>query len=270
MEEDNSASLRIVCRGCQPLIFTSTEGPSPQSHCCAHLNLDRRVFLGRCEAISCSEGLLFIHHLSKIMAGTFDIQYIYRQNLDEDEQRYFQEMEDAFNHPDVLDVKRMVFDAPILVNISLCYASLIILIFTSTQIEEGYLHPHESNLPSLPNAPHAISLSTTSVNPSITTLVNTPPVFQLNDFLIVGELGKGASGSVYKIQDKLTSAFLALKVIHKKGLTTLEIEDAVDEQVALQKMAGEFGFLQLEASFHDSENFYLATVSREYSPFRVD
>jgi len=120
------------------------------------------------------------------------------------------------------------------------------------------------------NTPHALSSITTTVNPSITTVVNAPPMFQLKKFLIVGELGNGASGSVYKIQDKLTSAFLALKVIHKKNLTTMQIEDVVREQVALQKMAGEFGFLQLEASFHDSENFYLATVSREYSPFGAD
>jgi Protein kinase domain. len=143
------------------------------------------------------------------------------------------------------------------------------MLIIPAQMEERLLRIHESNSSILDTA-QVMPSPTAVANRSTSTLVDTPRVFKLSDVQVIAELGSGASGTVYKIQDKVTSAFLAMKVIHKKGLAYTQIEDIVDEQVALQKMAGEIGFLQLEASFHDSENFYLATVGRLCSPSRID
>jgi hypothetical protein len=130
-----------------------------------------------------------------------------------------------------------------------------------TKIEGGAPYNHKPIFLSLPSSPHTIS-STTAINPSTTTLVDAPRVHQLQDFLIIEKLGSGASGTVYKAKSQLTSSILALKVIRKNNLSLSQLEDVVSEQVALRRMDGHLGFLQLESSFHDSENFYLATVSK--------
>jgi serine/threonine protein kinase len=131
------------------------------------------------------------------------------------------------------------------------------------ETERGHLQDYTSTL-SLPIIPYEEPSSTTTADNSTTVVLAASHVGvpQLSNFIIIGKLGNGISGTVYKIQNKASSAFLALKVIPKKGFSLSELEDIVSEQTALRRMLGHPGFLQLEASFHDSENFYLATVSK--------
>ncbi|EGO01003.1 hypothetical protein SERLA73DRAFT_71975 [Serpula lacrymans var. lacrymans S7.3] len=84
----------------------------------------------------------------------------------------------------------------------------------------------------------------------------------LRDYTIVRHIGTGTSGTVYKVKEKSATAYkyldLALKVINKSQHLG-EVECLTREQKALRRVVGSPWFLQLHASFHDTENFYLAT-----------
>lgn len=83
----------------------------------------------------------------------------------------------------------------------------------------------------------------------------------IDDFSIGKLLGRGASGAVYKAQDKTTEKYFALKVIRKKESDPQTIQFIIKEQEALRKVLGNNSFIQLAASFHDTINYYLVTVS---------
>ncbi|KIK14120.1 hypothetical protein PISMIDRAFT_117595 [Pisolithus microcarpus 441] len=61
-------------------------------------------------------------------------------------------------------------------------------------------------------------------------------------------------GHVFKVRDRVSGKCLALKVV-KKGLGD---DYAVREQQSFVRNAGNIHAIQLAASFHDTENFYLA------------
>jgi hypothetical protein len=85
--------------------------------------------------------------------------------------------------------------------------------------------------------------------------------FQLSDFAILGVLGTGSFATVFRVKDKITEGIFALKVVMKAGMTENARASMLKELEALKRLVGVPGFLQLKASFHDSENYYLLTVS---------
>ncbi|KAI6027802.1 kinase-like domain-containing protein [Pisolithus microcarpus] len=76
----------------------------------------------------------------------------------------------------------------------------------------------------------------------------------LDQFKVLKHLGSGAMGHVFKVRDRVSGKCLALKVV-KKGLGD---DYAVREQQSFVRNAGNIHAIQLAASFHDTENFYLA------------
>jgi serine/threonine protein kinase len=88
--------------------------------------------------------------------------------------------------------------------------------------------------------------------------------FGLEDFKVLNVLGAGASGTVYKVRLNRRSQELALKVVPKNNETCGGVEAILAEQAVLRKLAGNDCFLQLMASFHDSDNYYIATVRNTF------
>ncbi|KAI6123685.1 kinase-like domain-containing protein, partial [Pisolithus croceorrhizus] len=76
----------------------------------------------------------------------------------------------------------------------------------------------------------------------------------LDQFKVLKHLGSGSMGHVFKVRDRVSGKCLALKVI-KKGLGD---DYAIREQQAFVRNAGNTHAIQLAASFHDTENFYMA------------
>ncbi|KAI0053117.1 kinase-like protein, partial [Auriscalpium vulgare] len=72
----------------------------------------------------------------------------------------------------------------------------------------------------------------------------------IDDLEPIKVLGAGAFGVVYLAKDRVTGKKLAVKVMK---------EVLMDEQVAMRKLEGEKGFLQMHASWHDSKHFYIAS-----------
>lgn len=89
----------------------------------------------------------------------------------------------------------------------------------------------------------------------------TERVKNLSDFQILRQIGKGASGRVYLVEDLETKEKLALKVIEKK--TVYESDDAyrhaLDERLVLQ-LAGQHPYiLKLRYAFQNSKRLFLIT-----------
>ncbi|KAI5988370.1 kinase-like domain-containing protein [Pisolithus albus] len=82
----------------------------------------------------------------------------------------------------------------------------------------------------------------------------TPVDVSLDQFKVLKHLGSGAMGHVFKVRDRVSGKCLALKVI-KKGWGD---DYVVREQQSFVRNAGNIHAIQLAASFHDTENFYLA------------
>ncbi|KAF8221275.1 kinase-like protein [Tricholoma matsutake] len=100
-------------------------------------------------------------------------------------------------------------------------------------------------------------------NSSTLTLVTPSRVVQFFDLHILHTLGQGTFGCVYSVRDKVSNATLALKVMKKTRLSKAGFELIVSEQRILRKTQGSPWFLSLEASFHDTENFYLLMLDKE-------
>jgi hypothetical protein len=102
----------------------------------------------------------------------------------------------------------------------------------------------------------------TSTNTPLSTTVGviSEPMLQFDDFDLLEVLGVGAWGKVFRVRNKLTGKVSALKVIAKELLTRDDEDKVMAELQALRRLVGVNGFLQLEASFHDSVNYYILTV----------
>ncbi|KAI6039658.1 kinase-like domain-containing protein [Pisolithus marmoratus] len=77
----------------------------------------------------------------------------------------------------------------------------------------------------------------------------------LDQFKVLKHLGSGSTSQVFKVRDRVTGKCLALKVI-KKGENHDNL--AIREQQAFVRNEGNVHATQLAASFHDTENFYMA------------
>ncbi|KAI0322979.1 kinase-like domain-containing protein [Amylostereum chailletii] len=88
---------------------------------------------------------------------------------------------------------------------------------------------------------------------------STSPRIATDDFRVVHLLGRGGFGKVYEVEDKETGKRFALKVIEKALLKPDHVKHIVLEQRVLRELSGSKGALQLQASWHDEENFYILT-----------
>ncbi|KAI0063015.1 kinase-like protein [Artomyces pyxidatus] len=94
-----------------------------------------------------------------------------------------------------------------------------------------------------------------------------PRKVTVDDLEPVKVLGKGAFGTVYLAKERLTGLDLAVKVIPKARFAAKGHSGyfgmLLSEQEAMRGLDGRKGYLPLHASWHDTDNFYLAT---EYCP----
>ncbi|KAI6039670.1 kinase-like domain-containing protein [Pisolithus marmoratus] len=84
-----------------------------------------------------------------------------------------------------------------------------------------------------------------------------PTQLNVDQFKVLKQLGRGTYGKVLEAQDRLSGKHLALKVV-KKGQDDGQADECIlMEQQAFIRNAGNIHTIQLAASFHDSQNFYL-------------
>lgn len=87
------------------------------------------------------------------------------------------------------------------------------------------------------------------------------PEKNLSDFTVERQIGKGASGRVYLVQDQGTNESLALKVIEKS--TVYESDDAyrhaMDERLVLQMARSHPFVLNLSYAFQNAKRLFLVT-----------
>ncbi|KAI0063177.1 kinase-like protein [Artomyces pyxidatus] len=148
---------------------------------------------------------------------------------------------------------------------------------TTTRAAESDTTPAKAASPVLSSpdaadAPFSVSspfltdatLAAPSSNTSSATLVSADPALvRIGEFAPVRLLGEGGFGRVYHVVDRTTGRPYALKVVPKSTLKHASAKLVRREQRVLRALAGEQAFLPLHASWHDTENFYLAT---EYYP----
>ncbi|PFH47038.1 hypothetical protein AMATHDRAFT_50599 [Amanita thiersii Skay4041] len=92
--------------------------------------------------------------------------------------------------------------------------------------------------------------------------VNPNPVISTGDFEFKCVLGAGAQGRVYAATSSVAGSkkLLAVKVMNKRTVYHQNVAlSTLLEQIALKQVRGSKFILELEASFHDTENFYLVT-----------
>lgn len=89
-----------------------------------------------------------------------------------------------------------------------------------------------------------------------------PAVIKLNidQFSVIRHLGSGATGRVFEVEDRISGKHTALKVIQKSLLKGGQDWNVIREQRAFVRNAGNLHAIQLDASFHDTANFYLVMV----------
>ncbi|KAI5830728.1 kinase-like protein [Schizophyllum commune Tattone D] len=84
----------------------------------------------------------------------------------------------------------------------------------------------------------------------------------IGDLDILKLLGTGRTGKVFLARHRTTEQLLALKIIPKASLLPKELSSALREQRILRNLATATNdrllFVRLLASWHDTENFYLA------------
>lgn len=153
----------------------------------------------------------------------------------------------AYLHPDVLDVRQSIRYS---LNGHTQGHSLLTLV--------GSVHPSaRSSFPGpLLAFPEADQSASASANTSTETLVNCTRVVQLSDLQVLQGLGQGTFGQVYSVKHKVSNTTLALKVMKKAGRSTSDLDLVISEQNVLKKTRDLPWFSSLEASFHDTANFY--------------
>jgi serine/threonine protein kinase len=89
----------------------------------------------------------------------------------------------------------------------------------------------------------------------------------LDDYEFLRTLGAGANATVYLVREKHTSHLYALKAVDKFTANGRKVSTSmvINEQSTLTELNGNDFVLPLHACFHDSENFYLVTVSTQVS-----
>ena len=96
----------------------------------------------------------------------------------------------------------------------------------------------------------------------------------IGDLDILKLLGTGRTGKVFLARHRATDQLLSLKIIPKASLSPKELSSALREQrILLHNLATATNdrllFVRLLASWHDTENFYLAMVRPHPSVHRM-
>ena len=107
------------------------------------------------------------------------------------------------------------------------------------------------------------ALSSPTFDTSSTTSFK-PRTVNIKDFQLIEFLSKGSSGLVYLARDNVSNNNVALKVIRKvAGIwdNPFVKQVLIDEKKIMGSLQGLDWFVQLEASWHDTNNIYLAMVS---------
>ena len=100
-----------------------------------------------------------------------------------------------------------------------------------------------------------------SDEPNFDPEVERPNTLSIASFTLFRTIGRGAFGRVYLAKNVHNEKLYALKVIKKKALKGNLGLVATEQEVMRKLVESENDFLlPLEASFHDSVNFYLVTV----------
>jgi serine/threonine protein kinase len=100
--------------------------------------------------------------------------------------------------------------------------------------------------------------TTTPLSTTVSAVIET--AVQFDDFDLLEVLGVGTWGKVFRVRNKQTGKISALKVIASELLTSEDEDKVMAELQALRRLVGVPGFLQLEASFHNSMNYCILTV----------
>ncbi|KDQ54181.1 hypothetical protein JAAARDRAFT_413901 [Jaapia argillacea MUCL 33604] len=101
---------------------------------------------------------------------------------------------------------------------------------------------------------------TSEKNISDITLVAPLPLNPLHNIKIVKSLGKGGFGNVYLAISRTTSRLSALKVIPKHSKKhPVSVDVFMKEVRAIRRLSNHRFVVCVEASFHDTENFYMIT-----------
>lgn len=116
---------------------------------------------------------------------------------------------------------------------------------------------HSSNL-GAPVTNHTSTISPSSSCSSNNTLVNSRSFSQ--DYKVFGCLGKGTQASVYRVEDRISRKTMALKVVSKDGKKERHIRALLAEQNTLILLNDNPWFVSLQASWSDTQNFYMAMV----------
>lgn len=132
---------------------------------------------------------------------------------------------------------------------------------TSNERDNKEVHPVYVSLPSSHTAPlihEDLPSQSITDTPIPAQLECSRRYMVLSDLTIIRKLGEGSSGKVFQVRDNVTKGTLALKVIKKGAISTRALEAVLAEQSTMQSTIGCSQLLSLDASFHDSRNFYLA------------
>jgi serine/threonine protein kinase len=87
----------------------------------------------------------------------------------------------------------------------------------------------------------------------------------VGDFTVLGRLGSGAFGDVYRAEDRITGQDAALKVIKRRGAQPGALNLVRVEMDAMQRVTGDPHCVQIKAAFQDRHHLYLALVSDQTS-----
>lgn len=79
----------------------------------------------------------------------------------------------------------------------------------------------------------------------------------LDDLEMVSPLGRGAYSIVYKVKNRVTNDFYALKIVNKHKATSSRVSKRIENEIALQSSLNHPNIVKLIKSFEDHENFYL-------------
>ena len=79
----------------------------------------------------------------------------------------------------------------------------------------------------------------------------------LEDLEIVSPLGRGAYSIVYKVKNRVSNEFYALKIVNKQKANISRVSKRIENEIALQSSLSHPNIVKLLKSFEDNENFYL-------------
>ncbi|KAI0312958.1 kinase-like domain-containing protein [Amylostereum chailletii] len=187
-----------------------------------------------------------------------DIVPTAERTLDEDE-LVIQEVSDAWHDTSVLNVRKNI-------NLSICAGQIRHVHLSDPEHTLEY-HRIISSFATGHRQPSKPSQECERWTPSLTSIEESAlatviaPVFTLtcNAYTAIKKLGAGSNGTVYLAESKVSGGLHAIKKVTKALLAPEDIPALLREQSILRQVQDDEHFISLDASFHDSEAFFLVT-----------